>query len=182
MRRFSSRISLRFAFSGSSRNTIENGAIGFCRRSQTMLIDWSALPSVPSRDSRRAGSAHEMSTATATSDDESPGLNKNSFGWPRCTGPSTNASCQPEKRENWYEETWGSASTLGLSLHPRTVSFPTGETARRASTCRMWRIRATVAAGAPVKITGVGFGTRTVWLPGMDSNHDSRLQRPLSYH
>jgi hypothetical protein len=22
---------------------------------------------------------------------------------------------------------------------------------------------------------------RTVWLPGMDSNHDSRLQRPLSY-
>jgi hypothetical protein len=21
-----------------------------------------------------------------------------------------------------------------------------------------------------------------VWLPGMDSNHDSRLQRPLSYH
>ena len=22
----------------------------------------------------------------------------------------------------------------------------------------------------------------TIWLPGMDSNHDSRLQRPLSYH
>ena len=22
----------------------------------------------------------------------------------------------------------------------------------------------------------------TDWLPGMDSNHDSRLQRPLSYH
>ena len=21
-----------------------------------------------------------------------------------------------------------------------------------------------------------------MWLPGMDSNHDSRLQRPLSYH
>ena len=21
-----------------------------------------------------------------------------------------------------------------------------------------------------------------IWLPGMDSNHDSRLQRPLSYH
>ncbi len=36
-----------------------------------------------------------------------------------------------------------------------------------------------------------GLGTRKVlfklllpkfWLPGMDSNHDSRLQRPLSYH
>jgi hypothetical protein len=24
--------------------------------------------------------------------------------------------------------------------------------------------------------------TQKVWLPGMDSNHDSRLQRPLSYH
>ena len=23
---------------------------------------------------------------------------------------------------------------------------------------------------------------KIVWLPGMDSNHDSRLQRPLSYH
>jgi hypothetical protein len=26
------------------------------------------------------------------------------------------------------------------------------------------------------------FGTRTVWLPGEDSNLNSRLQRPLSYH
>ena len=25
-----------------------------------------------------------------------------------------------------------------------------------------------------------GLGEK--WLPGMDSNHDSRLQRPLSYH
>jgi len=23
---------------------------------------------------------------------------------------------------------------------------------------------------------------KELWLPGMDSNHDSRLQRPLSYH
>jgi hypothetical protein len=82
------------------------------------------------------------------------------------------ATCQPEKRENWYEKTWGSASTLGLSLHPRALFSPTGETARRARTCRMWRIGATVAAGAAVKITGVEFGAQTVWLPGMDSNHD----------
>jgi hypothetical protein len=27
--------------------------------------------------------------------------------------------------------------------------------------------------------SGHDFG---IWLPGMDSNHDSRLQRPLSYH
>lgn len=26
------------------------------------------------------------------------------------------------------------------------------------------------------------FNEIEVWLPGMDSNHDSRLQRPLSYH
>ena len=26
------------------------------------------------------------------------------------------------------------------------------------------------------------FEEEQVWLPGMDSNHDSRLQRPLSYH
>ena len=29
--------------------------------------------------------------------------------------------------------------------------------------------------------TGSG-GEMEIWLPGMDSNHDSRLQRPLSYH
>ena len=52
---------------------------------------------------------------------------------------------------------WGSASTLGLSLHPRTLSFPTGETARCAKTCGMWRIRATVAVGAAVKSIGVGI-------------------------
>ena len=29
----------------------------------------------------------------------------------------------------------------------------------------------------------VGSGREMeIWLPGMDSNHDSRLQRPLSYH
>ena len=28
----------------------------------------------------------------------------------------------------------------------------------------------------------LGSQKRTDWLPGMDSNHDSRLQRPLSYH
>ena len=27
-----------------------------------------------------------------------------------------------------------------------------------------------------------GESSEMTWLPGMDSNHDSRLQRPLSYH
>ncbi len=78
-------------------------------------------------------------------------------GCPACTGLSTNASCQPEKPENWYSKTWGSTSTLGLSLHPSAVSFPTGETARRARTCGMWRIRARRATGAAVKIMSVGI-------------------------
>ena len=29
---------------------------------------------------------------------------------------------------------------------------------------------------------GTKNGLNENWLPGMDSNHDSRLQRPLSYH
>ena len=45
----------------------------------------------------------------------------------------------------------------GVELAPRAVSFPTGETARRARTCRMWRIRAAVTASAAVKIMGVGI-------------------------
>jgi hypothetical protein len=36
----------------------------------------------------------------------------------------------------------------------------------------------------PYRKTAVVFQTLEFkeWLPGMDSNHDSRLQRPLSYH
>jgi hypothetical protein len=34
-----------------------------------------------------------------------------------------------------------------------------------------------------LEAAGVGENGRNEnWLPGMDSNHDSRLQRPLSYH
>ena len=31
-------------------------------------------------------------------------------------------------------------------------------------------------------VVGVEPPEQRNWLPGMDSNHDSRLQRPLSYH
>jgi hypothetical protein len=41
-----------------------------------------------------------------------------SFGTPRCAGPSTNASCQPEQRENSQAKTWGSAPTPGGKLAP----------------------------------------------------------------
>jgi hypothetical protein len=33
-----------------------------------------------------------------------------------------------------------------------------------------------------LKENGSMIGEIEDWLPGMDSNHDSRLQRPLSYH
>ena len=50
-----------------------------------------------------------------------------SFVCPLPTLLSTNASCQPEKPENSQVKTWGSASTQGLSAHPRMTSLPTGE-------------------------------------------------------
>jgi hypothetical protein len=34
----------------------------------------------------------------------------------------------------------------------------------------------------PSTKTRLEFRKEKCWLPGMDSNHDSRLQRPLSYH
>jgi len=100
-----------------------------------------------------------------------PGLKRPLFACPRWTGPSTNASRQPEKPENWYSKTWGSASTLGLSSRPRAVSFPTGENAGRAKSCRMWRIQATVVATAAVKIMGLG-----IWYVGSMAPHKTRYQ------
>jgi hypothetical protein len=87
-------------------------------------------------------------------------------GGPATSDACVNATCQPEKLENWYPKTWSSASTLGLSLHPRGVSFPTGKTARRARTCRMWGIWARAAASAAVKINGrVNLGRRGCFSP-----------------
>ena len=65
--------------------------------------------------------------------------------------------------------------SLGFGLNPEVELAPprrllsNWRDCRRARTCRMWRIRATVASGAAVKITGVGFGTRTEWLPVVDT-------------
>jgi hypothetical protein len=54
----------------------------------------------------------------------------------------------------------------------RTTLLEPFETLRRSN-------RAT-----PTNIKGNGGSGQRFedWLPGMDSNHDSRLQRPLSYH
>ncbi len=49
-------------------------------------------------------------------------------------------------------------------------------------TCEMWAIWVDAGKAVLSKISRPGVETRMLWLPGMDSNHDSRLQRPLSYH
>ena len=59
-------------------------------------------------------------------------------------------------------------------MHPRAVSFPTGETARRAKICGMWRIRPTVAADAAVKIIGEG-----IWCADGMAPTKPGMQRPL---
>ena len=55
------------------------------------------------------------------------------------------------------------------------------EKATGLNTCGMFGITGTAGRGAVNKNGAASWGYRN-WLPGMDSNHDSRLQRPLSYH
>ena len=97
-------------------------------------------------------------------------------------GLSTNATCQLEKPESSHAETRGSTSTSGLSAPPRDASLPTGENAWLARTYGMFGIRAERGKTLLSTKRALEVGAETVWLPGMDSNHDSRLQRPLSYH
>jgi len=92
-------------------------------------------------------------------------LERRVLGHPQRTLLSTNASCQPEKLENSQVKPWGSASTQGLSAHPRTTSLPTGEDARRARTRGMLRIRASGTVGAAVNKTGVTSWGRKVVAP-----------------
>jgi hypothetical protein len=73
---------------------------------------------------------------------------------PRWTRPSTNASCQLEKAENWYAKTRGPASTRGLIAPPRESKFPTGEKDTALNRCGMWRIRAGAASNAAINING----------------------------
>lgn len=97
------------------------------------------------------------------------------FVTPRWTGPSTNASCQLEKAENWYPETWGPASTPGVEYAtPRIiVSNKRGTAARNRR--GMWRIPARAVASAAVKIMGLGVETQTVWLNPHLTNCNSHV-------
>ena len=88
-----------------------------------------------------------------------------SRGHPVCTGLSTNASCQQEKPENSKEKTWGPASTLGLSLHPRRTPLQTRENRWVAKICGMCRIRARRTAGDAVNKTGDWSWGRNILAP-----------------
>ena len=87
------------------------------------------------------------------------------LGTARWTRLSTNVSRQLERPENSHPKTWCSASTLGLSLHPRGTSRQTRENARRARTRGMLRIRTREQLGAAVNTTGVVNWGRKVVAP-----------------
>ena len=76
---------------------------------------------------------------------------------------------------------------MGLQREPRGYSLDPGnhvfklEKAVVLNTCGMFGITGTRKRAAVNKNGAPSWGYRN-WLPGMDSNHDSRLQRPLSYH
>ena len=64
------------------------------------------------------------------------------------------------------------------------LSAQTGERLRPSRGREMLRIAARDRMTGAVNKQGAARSSKKKrdWLPGMDSNHDSRLQRPLSYH
>ncbi len=74
------------------------------------------------------------------------------------------------------------AGPVGSDTWLRDLSFQTFQRPAIAGNCGIWRILSADANDVLSRISRPGIETRRRWLPGMDSNHDSRLQRPLSYH
>ncbi len=66
------------------------------------------------------------------------------------------------------------------SLDPDNRIFKL-EKVRGLNTCGMFEITGTRKRAAVNKNGAASWGYR-IWLPGEDSNLNSRLQRPLSYH
>lgn len=68
-----------------------------------------------------------------------------------------------------------SAAPVGRRLQPESRAETQGLGSDREK-------RVGADGGGVGQIGATGSSGFWVWLPGMDSNHDSRLQRPLSYH
>lgn len=73
-------------------------------------------------------------------------------------------------------------STIMVESEARTRKSRTGEPGRNANTGECLGYRREVRQGGCQRNRAVESSRLKEWLPGMDSNHDSRLQRPLSYH
>jgi hypothetical protein len=73
-------------------------------------------------------------------------------------------------------------STIVVEFAPRTRTSRTGEPRRNANTGECLGYRREGRHGGCQQNRAVESSRLKGWLPGMDSNHDSRLQRPLSYH
>jgi hypothetical protein len=69
----------------------------------------------------------------------------------------------------------------GFRLHSKPTINET-ENGRKSKKPQNIGFSASDAQTMPSTKLRLEIGTAERWLPGMDSNHDSRLQRPLSYH
>ena len=58
----------------------------------------------------------------------------------------------------------------------------TPEKSKKRKSCGMFGIHDRFRVRRMLSTKASRSCTTKYWLPGMDSNHDSRLQRPLSYH
>jgi hypothetical protein len=70
----------------------------------------------------------------------------------------------------------------GLSLHPRDTHFQPENVRERKNERNVADTGEEGDERSCQQNEDFELETVVVWLPDMDSNHDSRLQRPLSYH
>ena len=70
---------------------------------------------------------------------------------------------------------------MEVQFAPQADAVQNGEAALNQRRRGMFGLSEEVKSVMPSMKTAPDLGFEKWWLPGMDSNHDSRLQRPLSY-
>ena len=86
-----------------------------------------------------------------------------------------------EKPESLHEKTRGADFNPGVDSAPTRNRASNQREPESGKNRGMWGIQAGVGNGCCQQKRGVGVRNRNIWLPDMDTNHHSRLQRPLSY-
>ena len=71
---------------------------------------------------------------------------------------------------------------MEVQFAPQADPVQNGEAVLTQRRHGMFGLSEEVKPVMPSMKTAPDLGFEKWWLPGMDSNHDSRLQRPLSYH